>query len=72
MISVYPVIVTSVDDIYGLKRIHGGVEVLQQEEGGDDDQDQEESVVVEDGEGGGLVISDLILLPQDPGRTGEK
>lgn len=47
-------------------RIHGGVEVLEQEEGGDDDQDQEESVVVEDGEGGGLVVGDLVLLPQDP------
>lgn len=30
------------------KRIHGGVEVLEQEEGGHDDQDQEEGVVVED------------------------
>lgn len=51
------------------QRIHGGVEVLEQEEGGDDDEDQEESVVVEDGEGGGLVVGDLVLLPQDPGQT---
>merc|ERR1712073_175691 len=35
-------------------------------EGGDDHQGQEQSVVVEDGEGGGLVLSNLILLPQDP------
>lgn len=48
------------------KRIHGGVEVLEQEEGSDDDQDQEECVVVEDGEGGGLVVCNFILLPQDP------
>lgn len=47
-------------------RIHGGVEVLEQEEGGDDDEDQEQCVVVEDGEGGGLVVGDLVLLPQDP------
>lgn len=48
------------------QRIHSGVEVLEQEEGGNDDQDQEEGVVVEDGEGGGLIIGNLILLPQDP------
>lgn len=53
------------------ERIHGGVEILEQEEGGDDDEDQEESVVVEDGEGGGLVVSDLILFPQDPERKEE-
>lgn len=48
------------------KRIHGGVEVLEQEEGGDDDEHEEEGVVVEDREGGGLVVSDLIFLPQNP------
>lgn len=48
------------------KRIHGGVEVLEQEEGGDDDEDQKECVVVEDREGRGLVVGDLVLLPQDP------
>lgn len=58
--------------ICGNKRIHSGVEVLQQEEGGNDDQDQEESVVVEDGEGGGLVVSNLILLPEDPKWTRDK
>lgn len=47
-------------------RIHGWVEVLEHEEGGDDDEDQEKCVVVEDGEGGGLVVGDLVLLPQDP------
>lgn len=51
------------------QRIHSGVKVLEQEEGGDDDEDQEERVVVEDGEGGGLVVSDLVLLPQDSGDT---
>lgn len=52
-----------------IKRIHSGVEVLQQEEGGDNDEDKKECVVVEDGEGGGLVVGDLILLPQDPRQT---
>lgn len=51
------------------KRIHRRVEVPEQEEGGNDDEHQEESVVVEDGEGGGLVVGDLILLPQDPRWT---
>lgn len=50
------------------ERIHSRVEVPEQEEGGDDDEDQEECVVVEDGEGGGLVVGDLVLLPQDPGQ----
>lgn len=54
-----------------IRRIHGGVEVLEQEEGGDDDEHQEESVVVEDGEGSSLVVGDLILLPQDPEQTGK-
>lgn len=48
------------------ERIHSGVEVLEQEEGGNDDEHQEQGVVVEDGEGGGLVVCDLVLLPQDP------
>lgn len=52
-----------------IKRIHRRVEVPEQEEGGDDDEHQEQSVVVEDGEGGGLVVGDLILLPQDPRKT---
>lgn len=55
-----------------LKGIHGGVEVLQQEEGGDDDEDQEQSVVIEDREGGGLIVSYLVLLPQDPNMGKEK
>lgn len=58
--------VCSVSCASWFKRIHGGVEVLEQEEGGDDDEHQEESVVVEDGEGGGLVVCHLVLLPQDP------
>lgn len=53
---------------YRRERIHGGVEVLEQEERGDDDENQEECVVVEDGEGGGLVVSDLVLLPQNSGQ----
>lgn len=65
--------VISADDIYSvIKRIHSGVEVLEQEEGGNDDEDQEESVVIKDGEGGGLVVCDLVLLPQDPRQTQEK
>lgn len=53
---------------YRRERIHGGVEVLEQEERGDDDENQEECVVVEDGEGGGLVVGDLVLLPQNSGQ----
>lgn len=44
---------------------HGG-ETLQDVEREDDEDGQEEGVVVEDAEGGGLVLGNLVLLPQDP------
>ena len=46
-----------------------GVEGPENVEGRHNDQNQEEGVVVEYGEGGGLVIGDLILLPQNPANN---
>jgi len=45
--------------------VEGWREILEDNERGEEQDDQKETVVVEDGEGGGLVVSDLVLLPQD-------
>lgn len=51
------------------KRIHSRCEGAQQVEAAEDDDGQEQSIVVEDGEGCCLIVCNLILLPQDPGRN---
>lgn len=53
-------------------RIQHGAEVLEDVEGAEDEEHQVEGVVVEDGEGGRLVVSNLVLLPQDPGQNNTK
>lgn len=53
-------------------RIQHGAEVLEDVERAEDEEHQVEGVVVEDGEGGRLVVSNLILLPQDPGQNNTK
>lgn len=53
-------------------RIQHGAEVLEHVEGAEDEEHQVEGVVVEDGEGGRLVVSNLVLLPQDPGQNNTK
>ena len=49
-----------------MKRIQSGADGAEDVEGGEDDEEEEEGVVVEDGEGGRLVVSNLVLLPQNP------
>ena len=44
---------------------HGG-ERLEDVEGADDQDGQKQGIVVEDAEGGGLVLGNLVLLPQNP------
>ena len=44
---------------------HGG-EGLEDVEGADDQDGQKQGIVVEDAEGGGLVLGNLVLLPQNP------
>ena len=44
---------------------HGG-EGLEDVEGADDQDGQEQGIVVEDAEGSGLVLGNLVLLPQNP------
>ena len=44
---------------------HGG-EGLEDIEGADNQDGQEKGIVVEDAEGGGLILSNLVLLPQNP------
>ena len=43
---------------------HGG-EGLEDVEGADDQDGQKQGIVVEDAEGGGLVLGNLVLLPQN-------
>jgi len=51
---------------HGQTVIEHGVEVLEDVEGSHDEQHQVQGVVVEDREGGGLVVGNLVLLPQHP------
>ena len=50
---------------HGADIVDHGAEGLEDVEGADDEDGQEQGVVVKDAEGGGLVLSDLVLFPED-------